>query len=114
MAVHRNRLDMSPKLCRLAELAKEDPKRQFFSIAHLLTPESLHQAFRSLRRKASAGVDGVTCEDYEKDAWGNIQRLHDRLRSKRYRAQPLRRTHVPKEDGGEVGTPVKVAPTAPV
>jgi len=32
---------MSTQIDRISELAKEDPKRQFFSIAHLITPEAL-------------------------------------------------------------------------
>ena len=90
---------MSTKLDRLSELAKEDRKRQFFSIAHLITPEALYAAFRDLRKEASAGVDGVTHEEYEKDAARNIQHLHQRLKDGRYQAQPLRRVYIPKEDG---------------
>jgi hypothetical protein len=71
---------MSTKLDRLSELAKEDGKRQFFSIAHLITPEALYAAFRGLRKDASAGVDGVRYEEYEKDAARNIQQLHQRLK----------------------------------
>ena len=84
---------------RLVELAKEDPKRQFFSIAHFITPEKMLAAFRNLRKEASAGVDGVTYEEYEKDAEGNIQQLYGRLREGKYRAQPLRRVYIPKENG---------------
>lgn len=90
---------MSTQLDRIAELARVDKKRRFLSIAHLLTAESLYQAFRSLRKDASAGVDGLTHAEYAADAWANVQRLHDRLRSKRYRAQPLRRVYIPKESG---------------
>ena len=84
---------------RLAELAKEDPERKFFSIAHLLTPQALYEAFLSLRKDASAGVDRVTYADYEKQAHQNIKELHERLKSKTYRVQPLRRIYIPKEDG---------------
>jgi len=45
-------------------VGKEDPKRQFFSIAHLITPEALYAPFRGLRKEASAAVDGVTHEEY--------------------------------------------------
>jgi RNA-directed DNA polymerase len=90
---------MSTKLDRLSELAKEDGKRQFFSIAHLITTEALYAAFRGLRKDASAGVDGVTYEEYEKDAERNIQQLHQRLKDGKYQAQPLRRVYIPKEDG---------------
>jgi RNA-directed DNA polymerase len=92
---------MSTQIDRISELAKEDPKRQFFSIAHLITPEAMYAAFRGLRKKASAGVDGVTYQIYEKDAARNIQRLHERLREGKYRAQPLRRIYIPKENGKE-------------
>ncbi|MGH8208599.1 MAG: group II intron reverse transcriptase/maturase [Steroidobacteraceae bacterium] len=86
-------------LSRLTELAQEDRRRKFSSIAHLLTPQALHEAFRRLRKDASVGVDEVTYQDYEKQASENIQRLWERLKSKQYRAQPLRRIYIPKEDG---------------
>src|ERR1700692_102723 len=90
---------MSTQIDRLTELAKEDPKRQFYSIAHMITPEALYTAFRGLRKKASAGVDGVTYEEYERDAARNTQTLHERLKKGKYQAQPLRRVYIPKENG---------------
>jgi len=90
---------MSTTIDRIAELAKEDPKRQFFSIAHLITVEKLHEVFRSLRKDASAGIDGVTYEQYEANVGENIRQLHQRLKEGKYRAQPLRRVYIPKEDG---------------
>src|SRR5246500_2397939 len=90
---------MSTKLDRLTELAKEEPKRQFFSIAHLITPEALYAAFGSLRKEASAGVDGVTYHEYQDDAERKIQELYQRLKDGKYQAQPLRRVYIPKENG---------------
>ena len=90
---------MSTELDRIAELAREDGQRQFLSIAHLLTPEALYRAFKALRKDASAGVDGVTYAEYAANAEENVQRLYERLKGKRYRAQPLRRTYIPKENG---------------
>jgi RNA-directed DNA polymerase len=77
---------MSTQIDRISELARGGPKRQFFSITHLITPEALYAAFRGLRKKASAGVDGVTYQKYEKDAARNIQQLHERLKEGKYRA----------------------------
>src|SRR5499427_4220401 len=90
---------MCTDINRIAELAKEDPQRQFFSIAHLITVKKMYEAFRSLRKDASAGIDGVTYEQYEANAEENIRKLHQRLKEGKYRAQPLRRVYIPKEDG---------------
>lgn len=90
---------MSTELSRLSELAKADKTTRFLSIAHLLTPAALLAAFDGLRKDASAGVDEVTYREYEQDVWGNIPRLHNRLVSHHYRAQPLRRVYIPKENG---------------
>jgi group II intron reverse transcriptase/maturase len=90
---------MSTNYNRLAELAREDGQRQFTSIAHFLTLQALEDAFRSLRKDASAGVDGVTYAEYATNAGENLAKLHDRLRSGSYRAQPLCRIYIPKESG---------------
>jgi len=99
MTVLRNRGNMFTKHIRIAELAKEDKGRKFFSIAHLLTPDALYEAFEGLRKDASVGVDGVTYAGYEAEAWENIRKLHGRVKRGQYRAQPLRRVYIPKEDG---------------
>ena len=90
---------MCTDIDRIAELAKEDPKRQFYSIAHLITVEKLYEAFRSLRKNASAGIDGVTYLEYEIIAEENVRQLHRRLVAGKYQVQPLRRVYIPKENG---------------
>ena len=92
---------MSTELSRLSERAKADKTTRFLSMAHRLTPTALMAAFEGLRKDASAGVDGVTYREYEQDVWGNIPTLHHRLVSHQYRAQPLRRVYIPKENGKE-------------
>jgi RNA-directed DNA polymerase len=54
---------------------------------------------RSYRKDASAGVDGVTYQEYQKELGRNLQDLWERIKSGKYRAQPLRRVYIPKEDG---------------
>jgi group II intron reverse transcriptase/maturase len=90
---------MSPQHIRIAELAKEDKERKFSSIAHLLTVDALQEAFRALRKDASAGVDRVTYTEYATEVQKNLEQLHDQLKIRKYRAQPLRRIYIPKEDG---------------
>lgn len=86
-------------LSRLTELAKEDSARRFYSIAHFLTRQALYEAFKELRRDASAGVDGVLFQEYQRELGTNLQDLWERVKSGKYRAQPLRRVYIPKEDG---------------
>jgi len=71
----------------------------FTSIAHLLTVTALEHAWLGLRKDASAGVDGVTYAEYGECLREHLQGLHDRLVRGQYRAQPLRRVYIPKEDG---------------
>jgi RNA-directed DNA polymerase len=87
------------ELNRIAELARQDAGRRFCSIAHFLTKEALWEAFDNLRKDAAAGVDGVTCADYEGHLVENLCKLHEKLTSGTYRAQPLRRIYIDKEDG---------------
>jgi RNA-directed DNA polymerase len=86
-------------LDRIAELARGQKGLQFTSIAHLLTVTALECAWLGLRKEASAGVDGVTYAEYGERVRENLQALHDRLVRGQYRAQPLRRVYIPKEDG---------------
>ena len=95
----RARTIMCTDIDRISELAKEDPQRQFSSIAHLITVEKLEEAFRNVRKDASAGIDGVTYQQYETKVEENIRQLHQRLKEGKYQAQPLRRVYIPKEDG---------------
>lgn len=99
MTILRNRGNMSTRYHRITELAKEDKGRTFFSLAHFLTVDALQEALESLRKDAKAGVDGVTYAEYDKNAKENISQLQERVKNGQYRAQPLRRIYIAKEDG---------------
>jgi len=90
---------MSPRLLEVIERAKRDPKHRFLSLAHLLDVDALRRAYGRLRAGAAAGVDGVTKDQYGEELDRNLTELHERLRSGRYRHQPLRRVHIPKAPG---------------
>lgn len=90
---------MSPELQRVAERAKREPAGKFHSLAHLIDEQLLTNAFRRIRKDAATGVDGITKEQYEQDLERNLRDLHERLVSKKYRHQPIRRVHIPKEKG---------------
>jgi RNA-directed DNA polymerase len=90
---------MSPELQRVAERAQREPDGQFHSLAHLLDESALIRAYHRQRKDAAVGVDGVTKEIYGQDLTAQLRDLHERLRTKRYRHQPIRRTYIPKGDG---------------
>ena len=92
-------LGMSTGLRKVAERAKREPAGRFHSLAHLIDEELLAGAFARLRGDAAVGVDGITKESYGQDLQRNLRGLHERLRTKRYRHQPIRRVHIPKEKG---------------
>jgi len=66
---------------------------------HHVTVERLREAYWSLNRKAATGVDGVTWGQYGQDLERNLEDLHDRLQTGKYRARPSRRAYIPKADG---------------
>lgn len=90
---------MSPELLKVVERARREPEGRFHSLAHLLDVPALERAYHRLRKEAAVGVDGVTKEQYGQALEANLQNLHERLRSKQYRHQPIRRVHIPKDNG---------------
>jgi len=51
------------------------------------------------RKDGAVGVDGVTKEQYGRKLQENLENLHKRLKAKQYRHQPIRRVHIPKDNG---------------
>lgn len=92
---------VSTKLLRIAELAREDPKRVLTTLAHHIDIEFLQEAFRRTRKDGAVGVDGKTAKQYERDLKRNLQLLLDRFKSGTYKAPPVRRVHIPKGDGSK-------------
>lgn len=90
---------MSPELQKVAERAQKEPDGRFHSLAHLLDVPALYRAFYRQRADAAVGVDRCTKRDYEQDLETRLQDLHERLKTKRYRHQTIRRVHIPKGNG---------------
>jgi group II intron reverse transcriptase/maturase len=90
---------MSPGLFKVVEKARKDSNTTFTSLAHLLDTDLLRSAFKRLRARAAVGVDGVTKSAYEANLDENIQNLLERMRSKSYRHQSIRRVHIDKAPG---------------
>jgi RNA-directed DNA polymerase len=101
---------LSQALERIRQAACRDKRRKFTSLwHHVYDIDRLHEACQGIRRQASAGIDGVTWEQYvRQDLESNLQGLQQRLARCSYRAAPVRRTYIPKADAKQrpIGVPV--------
>ena len=100
---------MSPKLAAVAERARRDPRARFNSLAHLLDEEALARAYERIEGRAAPGVDGVDKEAYGSKLQENLRALHERMRTRRYRHQAIRRVQVPKGPGNTKTRPIGVS-----
>lgn len=101
---------VSPKLStlrlRLYLKAKQEPKFRFYALYdRIYRHDVLRAAWEQVRlNKGAPGVDGVTIDqivDAEDGPEGLVNELHESLRSKTYRPQPVKRVYIPKSDGRE-------------
>ena len=96
MARTPNLDNVSTRLQRIAQLAREDRRRAFVSLAHHIDMDLLREAYRLTRKAGAPGVDGQTAAAYAENLEENLQSLLDRFKSGRYKAPPVRRVYIPK------------------
>jgi RNA-directed DNA polymerase len=89
----------SSALERVREVARQDKEARFTALLHHVSLSRLRQAYWAIRPQAAPGVDGVTWAEYGQNLEVNLQGLHARVQSGRYRATPSRRVYIPKADG---------------
>jgi RNA-directed DNA polymerase len=94
-----SRESVSQGLGGVREAARRDKKQKFTALLHHVTVGLLRDSYYSLKRQAAPGVDGVTWQEYGEGVEERLQDLHDRVHRGAYRAQPSRRTYIPKSDG---------------
>jgi group II intron reverse transcriptase/maturase len=96
----QSRSILPPDLARVNEAARRDRSARFTALLHHVNETALYRAFRRLKRSASPGVDGQTVSDYERELIPNLRDLCRRVHTGSYRPLPVRRTYIPKSDGG--------------
>jgi RNA-directed DNA polymerase len=99
---------VSTRLQRIAQLAREDPKRDLLSLAHHIDIDLLREAYRRTRKDGAAGVDGQTAAVYQENLEENLQSLLDRFKSGRYQAPPVRRAYIPKGNNPSKKRPIGI------
>jgi group II intron reverse transcriptase/maturase len=87
------------QLQEIAEQARQHPERIFTTLAHLMDVEFLREAHRRVNKKGAPGLNKVTAADYGEHLEENLVELHQRLRSGRYQAPPIKRVWIDKENG---------------
>ena len=94
------RQDLQHALGRVREAAVRDRKLQFTTLwHHVYNVDRLREAYLGLKRNAAPGVDQMTWHAYGEGLEDNLRDLSNRLKRGAYRAKPVKRTYIPKEDG---------------
>ena len=82
-----------------AKQATDYPETVFTTLAHHMDIDFLKETHRRNNKKSAPGVDGVTATQYTKNLDENLQELHNRLRKGLYKAPPVQRVWIDKENG---------------
>ena len=107
---HRAQDRTEPKqaLARIREAVRSDKERVFTSLwHHIYDPARLRGAYQALPRRAAAGIDGMTWQEYGLRLEENLTDLSARLRRGAFRAKAVKRAWIPKADGRKrpIGVP---------
>ncbi len=88
---------------KLGQKAKQEPKFRFYALYdRIIRRDVLWAAWWLVRENdGAAGVDGISCQDIidGPGAMPFLDALHEDLRTRRYRPQPVQRVYIPKPDG---------------
>lgn len=90
---------MQTSLQGIEQKAKQNKKHKFSNLYGLLNEQALGYAWKNINKKASAGVDKITAEEYAENLTENINEIVDALRNKRYHAKLIKRVEIPKGNG---------------
>ena len=89
---------ISTRLRRIAKLARENPKMVMLTLAHHIDEQFMYEAYRRTRKNGAKGVDGEGAQEYAANLEENQRTLLNQLKQGTYRAPPVRRTEIPKDE----------------
>jgi RNA-directed DNA polymerase len=90
---------ISTQIQEIAEQAIAYPEMVFTTLIHRIDVAWLREAYRQTNKNSAAGIDGITAAEYGANLEENLNKLHKQLVSGRYKAPPVERVWLDKEDG---------------
>jgi RNA-directed DNA polymerase len=93
-------VDVSDMQRKLSQWATDDPTKRFVDLYSLLCNEVwlrvAHHSVNQNTGRETAGIDGITMSEFNRDIEGNLQRLREALKAKTFEPVPVRRVYIPK------------------
>ena len=84
---------------RIAQIARQRPQERLTALNQYLDIPWLTEACERLRQNSAPGVDGQTVQDYGQNLESRLSGLLERAKRGTYRAPPVKRVNIPKENG---------------
>ena len=87
--------------------AQKHRQEPLIALNHHLDLNWLAEAYRRVRKDAAPGVDGQTVAEYGENLTENLKSLLGRAKDGSYKAPPVKRAYVPKNEKEErpIGLP---------
>lgn len=86
---------------QIAARSRKHPDEALTNLNQFIDAEFLQACFYTLNRQSAVGVDGESWHEYEAQMSERIPRLLAGFKDGTYKAPPVRRTYIPKEDGSK-------------
>ena len=83
----------------IVKTARLNEQHRFRDLYGLLNREMLNLAWKGLKKNSAIADEDITVREYEAELEGNLDRLVEKLKQKRYRAKLIKRRYIPKENG---------------
>lgn len=92
------RTSVSTRQQHIAKMAKKYAGSPLTTLSHHIDLLWLREAYGKVRRDSAPGVDGQTVADYGERLEANLKSLLERAHQGTYRAPPVKRVHIPKNE----------------
>ncbi len=89
---------VSTRKRRIVLAAQKFREEPLIALNHHLDLNWMSEAYGRLRKDAAPGVDGQTVAEYGENLTENLKDLLDRVKSGSYKAPPVKRAYVPKNE----------------